>query len=169
MVPGHPEHGPFHLVRGLLNAADRFPWDPIQGNKGRLLCWLLPILAAQRQEKLPYAPHGVDCNDVLYAGDPSFEEEWEELLDEIIGSIRNTIQDMQQVISTASRELAGSFAPAQRAMDAVVAEAAVALGVHLAPRSEEAQSFLQTLLRHKPQDAGAARVMEVVRERQQRR
>ena len=26
LLPGHPEHGPFYIVRGLINAIPRFPW-----------------------------------------------------------------------------------------------------------------------------------------------
>jgi len=28
LMPGHPEHGPLYLVKGLLTAASRYPWSP---------------------------------------------------------------------------------------------------------------------------------------------
>lgn len=76
-MPGHPDHGPFYLARGLLNAIQKFPWSKgsasVQRSKAVLL--LLPVLHAYAQDPLPGRIPGVDSNDVLYAGESSYKEE----------------------------------------------------------------------------------------------
>ena len=72
MVPGHPEHGPFYLVKGLLNAIERYEWQESSGAKARVLISLLPLLCAYGQRTLPYTVPKVDSNDVLYGGKASY-------------------------------------------------------------------------------------------------
>jgi hypothetical protein len=45
---------------------------------------LVSLMAALVQEKLAYHVAGVDSNDVLYAGDPSFQEELIELTHSLV-------------------------------------------------------------------------------------
>lgn len=65
-VPGHPTSGPFYLVKGLLNAATRFPWQPASPHKLTVYIRLIPLLAAFGQPNLPFHVPGVESNDVLY-------------------------------------------------------------------------------------------------------
>jgi hypothetical protein len=67
VVPGHPEHGPFYIVHGLLNALPRYPWlstatanDPnnpkllatAAAAKARLYIEILSLLFTYAQVKL---------------------------------------------------------------------------------------------------------------------
>ena len=54
VVPGHPTHGPFYLLQGLLKALPRFEWNPASGLKISVYVAMLPVLAAQEQRALPY-------------------------------------------------------------------------------------------------------------------
>lgn len=55
VVPGHPQHGPFYLLQGLLNALPRFPWDEGSGAKTDVYVSMLPLLCSQEQRKFPYS------------------------------------------------------------------------------------------------------------------
>lgn len=74
-APGHPEHGPCYLARGLFNALQKYPWQPNAPTKLRAVACLIPLLHALKQETLPVHIPGLDSNDVLYAGDPAYGEE----------------------------------------------------------------------------------------------
>ena len=72
-VPGHPDHGPFYLVKGLLNALPKYEhWQKHTGGRAKATLALLPLLAAYAQRRLPYAAPGVEANDVLYGGAPEY-------------------------------------------------------------------------------------------------
>lgn len=75
IVPGHPEHGPFYLVQGLLNAMPRFAWQAHTGVQTSLYIWMLPLLSTFMQRKLPYTIERVESNDVLYGGSAEYLEE----------------------------------------------------------------------------------------------
>lgn len=53
-VPGHPEYGPFYLLRGLLNVVQAYKWQ--KGSNARIIIYtnVLAALAAFSQETLPY-------------------------------------------------------------------------------------------------------------------
>ncbi|EGB08543.1 hypothetical protein AURANDRAFT_348, partial [Aureococcus anophagefferens] len=72
-VPGHPDHGPFYLVKGLLNALPKYEhWQKHTGGRAKATLALLPLLAAYAQRRLPYTAPGVEANDVLYGGAPEY-------------------------------------------------------------------------------------------------
>jgi hypothetical protein len=92
-MPGHPEHGPFYLARGLLAAIQKFPWarGPASPLKCRSTILLLPLLHAYAADPLPVRVPGVDSNDVLFAGDPAYREELKALqrsvLEAVVGQL----------------------------------------------------------------------------------
>lgn len=74
LVPGHPEHGPFYLVQGLLNAIKEYPWA---SDSSQLTCYanVIVLLCAQAQHKMPVGiamDSVVEANDVLFARDEEF-------------------------------------------------------------------------------------------------
>lgn len=87
VVPGHPEHGPFYLLRGLLNAAQRFPWVEGSAAKTRLYISLLPLLTAFAQRRLPYGCEGVESNDALYGGAASYMAELQQTLETLLQDV----------------------------------------------------------------------------------
>ena len=66
-IPGHPERGPFYLIKGLLKFLETYPWPP--GGDGQIRAYLnlTQLTATLSQPKLIYSAKGVDANDVLYA------------------------------------------------------------------------------------------------------
>ena len=49
VMPGHPTNGPFYLVKGILNAASKFPWAPASPHKLDVYIGLIPVLTAYAQ------------------------------------------------------------------------------------------------------------------------
>ena len=68
LVPGHPEHGPFYIVQGLLNAMKRYPWQASSGILTKVYCDISALLCSYSQKKFVYDVFRVESNDVLYAG-----------------------------------------------------------------------------------------------------
>jgi len=70
-VPGHPEAGPFFLLKGLLNALQNYQWfDP--DNKVPMYIGVLELLCNIRQNNLPFTIANVQLNDILYNGDDRY-------------------------------------------------------------------------------------------------
>ena len=74
VVPGHPEHGPFYLVTGLLHVPQTAAWRR-PASLPTLSLRILALLSTYAQRQLPYRVAGVDSNDVLYAAEPSYVSE----------------------------------------------------------------------------------------------
>jgi hypothetical protein len=72
LVPGHPDHGPFYIVQGLLNAVPKYPWQAHTDCKTRVYVDMLALLATYAQKKFPYSLPDVESNDVLYGGAPGY-------------------------------------------------------------------------------------------------
>ena len=87
VVPGHPEHGPFYLIKGLRNAVSKYQWKEGGGGKTELLIHILPVLSSWSQRKLPYSIESVDSNDSLFGGNALFLEECASLFEEIFEEI----------------------------------------------------------------------------------
>jgi hypothetical protein len=89
-MPGHPEHGPFYLARGLLNAVQKFPWA--RGAASPLRCrstlLLLPLLHA----------FAVESNDVLYHGDAAYLDELRALQRAVLEAAVAQLADAQQAV-----------------------------------------------------------------------
>ena len=72
LVPGHPDHGPFYIVQGLLNAVPKYPWQAHTGCQTRVYINMLALLATYAQKKFPYSLPHVESNDVLYCSAPGY-------------------------------------------------------------------------------------------------
>jgi len=86
-VPGHHEHGPFYLVKGLLKAADKYPWKESKGNKIELYLSLLPTLNAYTQRALPYTISNVQSNDILFGGNVRYIAAVNDMITTVVESI----------------------------------------------------------------------------------
>lgn len=62
VAPGHPEHGPFYIVQGMLNAVPKYPWQPITGVQTGVYVDILALLATYAQRKFPYRIPYVESN-----------------------------------------------------------------------------------------------------------
>jgi len=72
IAPGHPDHGPFYIVQGLLNALPKYPWQQSTGAMTRLYIDMLALLATYAQRRFPYHVPHVESNDDLYGGAPGY-------------------------------------------------------------------------------------------------
>jgi len=101
VLPGHPEHGPFYLIKGLLKVVKDYPWEKGSVGKTRVLVQLLAVYASYYQTSLPYHIDKLDSNDVLYASDSDFQEELmqstNKLVEEILEDV-TAIKDDPDVI-----------------------------------------------------------------------
>ena len=87
VAPGHPEHGPFYIVQGLLNAVPRFAWQPQTGQQTRVFVDMLALLCTFAQRKFPYHVCQVESNDELYGGAPDYMAELSESISACIADI----------------------------------------------------------------------------------
>lgn len=87
VAPGHPEHGPFYIVQGLLNALPKFPWQANTGVMSKVYIDMLALLCTYAQRRFPYHVPYVESNDELYGGAPGY------------------MFDLRQAISTCLQEI----------------------------------------------------------------
>jgi len=100
VVPGHPNHGPFYLVQGLLNALPRFEWDKVSGLRTSVYISMLPLLAAFEQRSLPYSIDRVESNDVLFALSKDYVEALRELRSTVIQEILSQLGALKECASS---------------------------------------------------------------------
>ena len=88
IVPGHPEHGPFYLIHGLLNALQKYSWQ--SSNLilyHRLHYDILSLLCTLQQRSLPYHIAHIESNDRLYSCNNEYLNELNQLINNIIENI----------------------------------------------------------------------------------
>ncbi|BBN15293.1 VPS35 endosomal protein-sorting factor-like [Marchantia polymorpha subsp. ruderalis] len=95
VMPGHPEHGGFYIVKGLLNVLEMQPWLTPGRRRIQVLSGVLAMLAALAQERLPYHIQNsqVDSNDGMFFGDDSYHEELESLTEILVENITAAAND----------------------------------------------------------------------------
>jgi len=97
VVPGHPEHGPFYLVRGLMNALSKYNFTSM-ANKIKLYNELIGLLSTFSQRKFPYSIPNIESNDTLYGGSKEYLLDLSELLNETIDVILNNLTSLTNKI-----------------------------------------------------------------------
>jgi len=95
LFPGHPQHGPFYLVQGLLNAIASYqPWKTASTSKARCYLGVLGLFATYYQNTFPYHVAGVESNDSMYGGDSSYRGQINSFLNNLIKSILALLTDI---------------------------------------------------------------------------
>lgn len=92
VAPGHPDHGPFYIVQGLLNALPKYQWQPTTGIQTKVYIDMLSLLCTYAQKKFPYHIPHVESNDQLYGGAPEYMKELGE-------SITTTIEEIMKQLT----------------------------------------------------------------------
>lgn len=88
LFPGHPEHGPFYLVKGLLAAVNEYPHWKVGGTaKLRIYLGLLSLFAAYYQRRYLFHLDGLASNDDMYGGDTAFMQEVAYMIDSLISEL----------------------------------------------------------------------------------
>ena len=87
LAPGHPEHGPFYVVKGLFNALLKYPWQPYTGVQIRAFIEILALLSTYGQNKFPYHLTHVESNDELYGSSAGYLTELGEVTSQCVDEI----------------------------------------------------------------------------------
>ena len=96
MVPGHPDHGPFYIVSGLLNALPQFPWQADSTVKTSVYIDMLGLLTTYAQKKFPYGMAQLESNDVLYCGAPGYAYELQQQISVVLEQVMAQLTAMGQ-------------------------------------------------------------------------
>jgi len=143
-APGHPEHGPLYLPRGLFNALGRYTWhDPLHSPlRFQAYATLIPLVAALSRDPLPEHIDGLESNDVLYAGDPTYRDECVAFERSVVESVVGGLLELEEAAKAGDTAAKGTLIPACVALLAV----APAL-LELDPGAGPALDKVATLLR----------------------
>jgi hypothetical protein len=108
-TPGHPEHGPFYIVQGLINAVPKYGWQAHTGVQTKVYINMLSLLCTYAQKKFPYHIVGVESNDVLYCNAVPYVNELnesiqtcvEEILKQlaVLGEKNDSVSKVNQAVS----------------------------------------------------------------------
>lgn len=99
-VPGHPELGPFYLLRGLLQIVKDYPWEEGSIAKAEIYNSIIALLSVSLRPPFPYAISGVDGNEILYAGTVEYEAEIKEFINELIPLVRAELATFKRLQKT---------------------------------------------------------------------
>ena len=94
VAPGHPEHGPFYIVQGLLNALPRYPWQPHTTFRTQVYIDMLSLLCTFAQRTFPYKIPLVESNDRLYGGTPDYLEELHTCINQVVQEILKLLSEL---------------------------------------------------------------------------
>ncbi|KAK5575392.1 hypothetical protein RB653_010652 [Dictyostelium firmibasis] len=87
VTPGHPESGPFYLVKALYKVVKEYQWEPSSTAKSKIFIQLLLLCSSWAQTSLPYHIEKVESNDQLFTEDPEFNTELTEFYNSLIKEI----------------------------------------------------------------------------------
>ena len=96
LFPGHPEHGPFYLVKGLLNAIQACQvWKAEAGGsavgKVRVYLGMLSLFFTYYQKDFPYHIADVESNDTLYGLSPAYLTELAAFIETLMTEIMSAL------------------------------------------------------------------------------
>jgi len=111
MFPGHPNHGPFYLIQGLLNAIQAYePWKQGSQHKTQVYLGILALFTAYYQRSFPYHIDRVESNDMLYGGDPQYLGSVRSFIDTLITSILSYLSELGEKTDILARKQTGTLA-----------------------------------------------------------
>ena len=87
IAPGHPQEGPFFLIKRLLNVLGEYSWASGNRTKIALYIKVAQLLCAYSQKKLPYHVAAVESNDTLYASANKYQNELRDILKVVMDAI----------------------------------------------------------------------------------
>lgn len=94
-VPGHPEHGPFYLFKGLVKVVNDYQWTPGSSARVEIFIDMLRCLSAFFQTELPYHYVGASAsNDELFVGDETYQEDIVTIGNHILGEIMKHMSEL---------------------------------------------------------------------------
>jgi len=110
VVPGHPTEGALFLVRALLQVFEERNWERETITRSLINLKLLPMLCAMVQDRLPYHIDKVESNDVLYKGDPAYQQEVQDIIDSLVDTILENMDELEKSADASARKLRAQLA-----------------------------------------------------------
>lgn len=88
LFPGHPEQGPFYLIKAMLNHVQGYePWKSNVQGKIRVYMGVLSLFCTYYQRNFPYHIDKVESNDTMYANDPAYMKQVLQYIDRLVTEI----------------------------------------------------------------------------------
>eukprot|EP01006_Ploeotia_vitrea_P063076 TRINITY_DN84900_c0_g1_i1.p1 TRINITY_DN84900_c0_g1~~TRINITY_DN84900_c0_g1_i1.p1 ORF type:complete len:1024 (-),score=600.29 TRINITY_DN84900_c0_g1_i1:79-3114(-) len=105
LMPGHPKHGPFYLLKALINAVQAYaPWKTgASPNLARVYIGIVSLCATYFQRTFPYRIAIVESNDRLYGGDDSYLAQLSTYINTLVQELLNLLNQIGQKGDTISR------------------------------------------------------------------
>jgi hypothetical protein len=93
VMPGHPDKGPFFLLRELLDTMVDHEWSADSLALFEIRLSAIKVLCAVSQDNVApkYTIANIDTNVVLYEGDPEFEKELRLFLDQLVSDLMDSM------------------------------------------------------------------------------
>eukprot|EP01104_Vermistella_antarctica_P020482 TRINITY_DN876_c0_g2_i1.p1 TRINITY_DN876_c0_g2~~TRINITY_DN876_c0_g2_i1.p1 ORF type:complete len:997 (+),score=297.01 TRINITY_DN876_c0_g2_i1:71-3061(+) len=110
VLPGHPEHGPFYLVKGLVKVLSDYSWDRVSIGKSQAFLAMISAFSAAGQTKLPYHFDGVESNDHLYSGDSDYDAEVQSVISQLVGDILEQLSELNEATDVVAKKRQASLA-----------------------------------------------------------
>jgi len=111
LFPGHPSHGPFYLVKGLLNAVSAYePWKKACVAKSQVFLGMLQLFCTYYQRNFPYHIQRVESNDSLYGGDAKYMKALHSFIDILITGILQQLDAIGKAGDLLSKKQQGELA-----------------------------------------------------------
>ena len=109
LFPGHPEHGPFYLVKGLLNAIQACQvWKADSGGsavgKVRVYLGMLALFFTYYQKDFPYHIADVESNDTLYGLSQPYLTELAAFVDTLMTEVMSSLVALSERDDLLSRK-----------------------------------------------------------------
>lgn len=96
VTPGHPEHGAFYLIKGLVKVVQDYKWEKGSLGKARVCLALLSSFVAQSQHSFPYHIQGVDSNDTLFSGEPGYQNDLNVFIDQVLADLFEIMAQLKE-------------------------------------------------------------------------
>jgi len=91
--PGHPQHGPFYLALGVLNAIMKYePWTGINSYKQQAYLGFIRLFATYAQPAFPLSIPRVESNDTLYAANEEYMSQLTPFLSKLMDLLLDDIE-----------------------------------------------------------------------------
>ena len=103
LTPGHPEHGPFYIVKGLFNALPKFQWQSNSPCQAGLYCEIVALMCTYAQKRFPYKIPNVESNDELYCGNSDYFADLTETLSTDMDEVLKALAALKDVPDLAAR------------------------------------------------------------------
>jgi hypothetical protein len=95
VLPGHPEHGPFYVLKNCLEALPKVQWRPGSEHcRTAVYISAAHLLCTYAQTSLPNKLPNVESNDVLYTNSPRYMNELHELLSSVLDQICTQLEQL---------------------------------------------------------------------------